>query len=137
MKDMIADFDKLAEHVESSDLPYKEAVIDFYRKLGEEQKFSVRKDPSVIKYGLNLGRIDLIWLEPNISFTIEFGGFDEVLKHLWRIVEYSPNLSVLLLSSKSGCRASDVSKLIKNSPLLASMAGRFMILDLTEEEIVE
>ena len=137
MKEIISDFDALAEHVESSSLSYKEAVIDFYRQLGEKQNFTVRKDSSVIKYGLNLGRLDLIWLEPNITFTIEFGGFDEILKHLWRIVEYSPSLSVLLLSSKSGCKAADVAKLIKASPLLESMENKFMILDLTEEEIVE
>lgn len=137
MKELISDFDALAEHVESSDSPYREAVIEFYRRLGEKQNFSVRKDSSVIKYGVNLGKLDLIWLEPNITFTIEFGGFDEILKHLWRIVEYSPSLSVLLLSSKSGCKAADVSKLIKNSPLLGSMRDRFMILDLTEEEVLD
>lgn len=137
MKDIISDFEALAEYVESSDLSYREAVIDFYRELGEKHKFTVRKDSSVIRYGVNLGKLDLIWLEPNITFTIEFGSFEEILKHLWRIIEFSPSLSVLLLSSKSGCRAADVSKLIKNSPLLAPMNGRFMILDLTEEEVVE
>jgi hypothetical protein len=112
-------------------------VIEYFQELGEKNKFTVRKDSSVIKYGINLGKLDLIWLEPNITFTIEFGGFKEILKHLWCIIEFSPSLSVLLLSSKSGCRAADVAKLIKNSPLLASMKDRFMILDLTEEELVE
>jgi hypothetical protein len=137
VKEVISDFNKLAEYVDASDLPYKEAVIEYYRELGEKNKFTVRKDSSVIKYGINFGKIDLIWLEPNITFTIEFGGFEEILKHLWRIIEFSPSLSVLLLSSKSGCRAADVAKLIKNSPLLAPMKDRFMILDLTDEELVE
>ena len=137
MKEIISDFNKLAEYVDASDLPYKEAVIEYFQELGEKNKFTVRKDSSVIKYGINLGKLDLIWLEPNITFTIEFGGFEEILKHLWRIIEFSPSLSVLLLSSKSGCRAADVAKLIKNSPLLASMKDRFMVLDLTEEELVK
>lgn len=137
MKDIISDFNKLAEYVDASDLPYREAVIEYFQELGEKHKFTVRKDSSVIKYGINLGKLDLIWLEPNITFTIEFGGFEEILKHLWRIIEFSPSLSVLLLSSKSGCRAADAAKLIKSSPLLAPMKDRFMILDLTEEEVIE
>ena len=137
MKEAIADFEKLAAFVEGSNLSYREAVLDYYRELGETHKFTVRKDASAIKYGVNLGKIDLIWLEPNITFTIEFGNLEDILKHLWRIVEFSPSLAVLLLSSKSGCKAADVLKLIKNSPVLASMRNRFLVLDLTEEEVLE
>jgi hypothetical protein len=137
MKEAIADFEKLAEYVEGSHLPYREAVLEYYRELGEKNKFTVRKDASAIKYGVNLGKIDLIWLEPNITFTIEFGSLEDILKHLWRIVEFSPSLAVLLLSSKSGCKAADVLKLIKNSPVLASIRKSFLVLDLTEEEVLE
>ncbi|MBN2014642.1 MAG: hypothetical protein JW778_05635 [Candidatus Altiarchaeota archaeon] len=137
MRDNIADFEGLAEHVEKSGLNYREAILDFYKNLGEKSGFTVRRDSSIIRYGLNLGRMDLIWIEPNITFTIEFGSLDEILKHLWRILEFSPSLAVLLLSSKSGCKATDVLKLINSSPLLEPMKKKFLILDLTEEEIVE
>lgn len=137
MKETIADFDKLAEYVEGSNLLYKEAVIEYYKNLGEKHNFTVRKNASVIVYGINLGKIDLIWLEPNITFTIEFSNMEDILKHLWRILEFSPSLSVLLLSSKAGCKASDVLKLIKNSTILQPMRNRFLVLDLTEEEILE
>lgn len=137
MRDVIADFEGLMTYVEGSELNYREAVLDFYKNLGEKHGFTVRKDSTVIRYGLNLGRMDLIWVEPNITFTIEFGSLDEILKHLWRVLEFSPSLAVLLLSSKSGCKAADVLKLIKNSPLLADMKEKFLVLDLTEEEVLE
>ncbi len=136
MIDIIADFVKLEEHVKDSELSYREAVADYYKTLGKKHGFTIRENSSVIKYGVNLGKLDVIWLEPNITFTIEFSSLEEILKHLWRIREFSPELSVLLLSSKSGCKASDVVKLIQNSPLLEEMKDRFMALDLTEKEVV-
>ncbi len=136
MIDILTNFEELEKYVKNSELPYREAVIDYYKGLGENHGFTVRKDSSVIRYGINLGKIDLIWLEPNIVFTIEFGNLDEILKHLWCVLEFSPNLAVLLLSSKSGCKAPDVVKLIKNSSVLEKMSKRFLVLDLTEKEVL-
>ncbi len=136
MIEILTNFEELEGYVKNSELGYKEAVIDYYKTLGKKHGFTVRKDSSVIRYGINLGKIDLIWLEPNITFTIEFGNLDEILKHLWRILEFSPGLAVLLLSSKSGCKATDVVKLIKNSDVLGEMRGKFLVLDLTEKEII-
>jgi hypothetical protein len=136
MIETLTNFRELEEHVENSELNYREAVVDYYKTLGEKHGFTVRKDSTVIRYGVNLGRIDLIWIEPNITFTIEFGNLDEILKNLWCIIEFSPNLSVLLLSSKSGCKASDVVKLIQNSTILEKMREKFLVLDLTEKEVL-
>ncbi len=136
MIDIITDFKGLEEHIENSDLGYREAVLDYYKKLGIEQGFTVRENSSVIQYGINFGRIDLIWLEPNTTFTIEFGNLEEILKHLWRIMEFTPELAVLLLSSKSGCKATDVVKVIKNSPVLKEMRDRILAIDLTEKEVI-
>jgi hypothetical protein len=136
MIETLTNFNELDTHVKDSDLSYKEAVIDYYRFLGEKHGFTVRKDSSVIRYGVNLGKMDLIWLEPNISFTIEFGNLEEVLKHLWRVMEFSPNLAVLLLSSKSGCKATDVVRLMANSSVFKKIDMRFLVLDLTEREVL-
>ena len=136
MIEILTNFEELEEYVKNSELGYKEAVIDYYKSLGEKHGFTVRKDSSVIQYGVNFGKMDLIWVEPNITFTIEFGNLEEILKHLWRILEFSPTLAVLLLSSKSGCKATDVVKLIKNSDVLEEMRGKFLVLDLTEKEVI-
>lgn len=136
MIDIITDFKGLEEHIENSGFGYREAVLDYYKKLGIKHGFSVRENSSVIRYGINFGRIDLIWLEPNTTFTIEFGNLEEILKHLWRIMEFTPELAVLLLSSKSGCKATDVIKVIKNSPVLKEMRDRILAIDLTDKEVI-
>jgi len=129
-------FEELEEYVKRSRLKYRDAILEYYRNLGERFGFTVRENSSVIRQGINLGRLDVIWIEPNITFVIEFGNFEEILKHLWRLVEFSPNLSVLILSSKSDCRAEKVSELIEKSEILAELRNRFLILDVTEKKVV-
>ena len=136
MDDFIVKFKDLKDHIKKSELGYKESIREFYKVLGEKNGFAVRENSTIIRYGLNLGKIDLIWLDPNITFTIEFSNLEDILKQLWKISELSPELAVLILSSKSGCKATDVKKLIDHSELTKNRDTRFMLLDLSEEKVL-
>jgi hypothetical protein len=78
----------------------------------------------------------MIWLEPNIAFAAEFGNLEEIYKHLWRILEYSPNMAVLILSSKSACKADEVMKIIEKSQLIGDRKNIFLVLDITDKKVV-
>lgn len=136
MIDELKKFEELEEHIKNSGLKYGEAILDYYKNLGERLGFTVRENSSVIKNGVNSGRLDVIWLEPNIAFVVEFGRFEDILKHLWKIVEFSPSLAVLLLSSKSECRAEKVSELVEKSGITREIRDRFLIIDVTEKKVV-
>ncbi|MBN2250488.1 MAG: hypothetical protein JW724_00250 [Candidatus Altiarchaeota archaeon] len=131
MIEELVDFKNLSDFLKSSDLKYREALMAYYKSLGESLGFTVRENASIIRNGVNFGRIDLIWLEPNVTFTAEFGDIDGIYKHLWRIIEFNPNMAVLLLSSKSSCKADDVTKIIEKSGILEGKRGSFLVLDVT------
>lgn len=131
MLSKLSDFTELECHIESSSLTFREAIIDYYAVLGERLGFEVRRNASVIKHGVNLGKLDLMWLEPNIIFCVEFGSFEEILKHLWRIQEYDPENAVLVLSSKSACKPADVKKTVENS----SLKDKVIVLDVSEKKV--
>ncbi|MEA3255143.1 MAG: hypothetical protein U9Q22_04860 [Candidatus Altiarchaeota archaeon] len=137
MIDELTDFQGLDEFIKNSELNYREALIDYYKTLGEGLGFTVRKNSSVIRNGINFGRIDLIWVEPNITFTVEFGNIEEILKHLWKIMEFSPQISVLILSSKSACKPGDAVKIIEKSKLIEGTQDVFLVLDVTEKKVVK
>ncbi len=136
MIDELKNFEELEEHTKNSGLKYREAILEYYKNLGEKLGFTVRENSSVIKNGVNSGRLDVIWLEPNIAFAVEFGRFEDILKHLWKLVEFSPSLAVLLLSSKSECKAEKVSELIEKSDITREIKNRFLILDVTEKRVI-
>jgi len=136
MIDELKNFEELEEHIGNSNLKYREAILDYYKKLGERMGFTVRENFSVIKNGVNSGKLDIIWIEPNITFITEFGKLDDILKHLWKLVEFSPSLAVLLLSSKSECKAEKVSELIEKSDITREIKNRFLILDVTEKKVI-
>jgi len=134
--DEIADFQKLDGSIKASKLKYREAVIDHYKRLGESRGYSVRENAQVIRNKVNLGRLDLAWLEPNIIFALEFGSTEEIYRHLWKILEVSPSMAALILSSKSGCRPKEINKLIDNSGLLKEKRDIFLIIDISEKKVV-
>ena len=133
----IRDFEGLDRHIKSSKHGFRSAIIEYYAKLGKRLKYNVRENATVIRHGINLGKIDLIWIEPDVVFTLEFDSIDTILKNLWKIVEINPGLAVIVLSSKSNCKPSDVSKLIKNSRITKNIKENFMILDIGKKEVVE
>lgn len=132
----LVNFQELENYVKNSELKYREAIIEYYKELGERLGFTVRENSSVIRNGINFGKIDLVWVEPNITFTVEFGNLEEILKHLWRILEFSPKISVLILSSKSACKSEDVVKIIERSKLMGGNRGIFLVLDVTEKRVI-
>jgi hypothetical protein len=132
----ITNFHSLENYTKTSSLKFRESVIAYYKKLGEEKGFSVRENFSIIKNGANFGKLELLWLEPNIIFTTEFGNIEEIYKHLWKIMEYKPNLAVLILSSKAGCKADDVAKIIEKSNITGDKKNIFLLMDITERRII-
>ena len=133
----IRDFDGIENHIKSSKKGFAEAIIEYYSKLGARLGYTVRENAPVIRYGVNIGKIDLIWIETNVVFTTEFNSIDNLLRNLWKIIEIKPGLAVIIVSSKSNCKPSDVSKLIKNSGITQGVKENFMILDVGRKEIVE
>ena len=136
MIDKISDFQGLSKHVEESELPYREAIIDYYTILGEKLGFTARPSASMIMYGVNLGKIDLVWVEPDMTFTVEFGSLTEMIGHLVKISEKKPEKAVIITSSKSQCKPSDVKKIIVNSHLMKEIAEDVILLDVSAECIV-
>lgn len=134
--DEITNFQKLEEYTKNSNLKFREAIIAYYKKMGEEKGFSVRENTPIIKNTVNYGKIELIWLEPNITFTTEFGNLEEIYKHLWKILEYEPNIAVLILSSKAGCKAEEAAKIISKSTLVGEKRKNFVLMDITEKKVL-
>ncbi len=132
----ITDLNSLDRYVKTSGLKFREAILRYYKELGEKLGYSVRENASIIKNGVNYGKIDLIWLEPNIAFITEFGNLEEIYKHLWKILEYSPNQAVFLLSSKSSCKAEDADKIIERSGLIGEKKNIFLLMDVTDKKVV-
>src|SRR3989338_5643688 len=112
MIDAITNFSEIESFLKKSNLGLKEALIKYYENLGEQMGFTVRRNFTVIKNSINLGRLDLVWVEPNVVFCFEFGNFDEILKHFWKVLEFEPKMAVILLSSKSQCKPAAVFGLI-------------------------
>ncbi len=133
----IKNFDLLESHIKNSSLGYKDAIMNYYLNLGKKLGYTVRENAPVIRYGINIGKVDLLWLEPEVAFTSEFSSIDDLLRNLWKIIELKPMLAVIILSSKSNCKPGDVSQLIKNSMITKGMSDTFMLLDISEKKVVE
>ena len=132
----ITNFQNLENYTKTNPQKFRDAVIAYYKKLGEEKGFTVRENFSIIKNGANFSKLELLWLEPNVIFTTEFGNIEEIYKHLWKIMEYSPKLAVLILSSKAGCKAEDVAKIIQKSTIIGDKKNIFLLMDITERRII-
>lgn len=137
MRDVLSDFAGLRSYmkVKPAGLSFKEGLLGYYESLGLKYGFTVRRNAPVVKHGINLGRMDLVWIEPNTVFALEFGNFDELLKSLWKITEFKPELAILVLSSKSQCKPAYAAELIKKTPILADLKGKFLVLDVGEEKV--
>ena len=132
----ITDLNSLDRYAKSSGLKFREAILRYYKELGEKLGYTVRENASILKNGVNYGKIDMIWLEPNIVFINEFGNLEEIYKHLWKVLEYSPNEAVFLLSSKSSCKAEEVDKIVEKSSLVGEKKNIFLIMDVTDKKVV-
>lgn len=129
MKELITDFQGLKSHVKASRLKFHDAVIDYYRMVGEKQGFTALKDSTVIRKAHNFGKLDLVWAEPNIAFVSEFGLPDDIYRHLWRLMVYKPKVAVILLSGNSQCSPRKVKEIVSRTPQLEGI--EFLVLDVT------
>ena len=129
MKELFSDFDGLKKHLKGSGLNFREALIDYYRQLGETQGFTALTGSSLIKNAVNYGKMDLVWVEPNVVFAAEFGLLDDVYKHLFRMMVASPGMAVLLLSGNSQCNPGRVKEIVEKTPQLKDI--EFVILDVS------
>jgi hypothetical protein len=129
MRELLTDFAALKEHVKGSKLKFADALTEYFRMLGERQGFTVTADSSVIRNAYNFGRLDLVWVEPNIAFCHEFGAFDDIYRHLWRLMAFKPAVAVLLLSGNSQCSPQKVRELVAKTQELRGI--EFVILDVT------
>ncbi len=101
MIELITKFDELKEYVKGSRLAFKEAIIRYYKEVGEKQGFTAVENSSVIKNTLNYGKVDLVWIEPNTIFCVEFGVLEDIYKHFFKLLQLKPGMTVLILSSNS------------------------------------
>jgi len=129
MKELISDFKGLREFITGSGLKFNDALIVYYKSVGEKQGFTVVSDSSVIRGAYNFGKVDLVWVEPNVVFAREFGVLDDIFRHLWRIMLLKPAVAVLLLSGNSQCSPKKVREIVSKTPQLLGI--EFIILDVT------
>jgi|WetSurMetagenome_2_1015567.scaffolds.fasta_scaffold46782_3 hypothetical protein len=129
IRDILTDFAALKGHVKGSGLKYHDALVDYFKVVGERQGFTVMKDSTVIRGAHGFGKFDLVWVEPNVIFQSEFGVLDDIFRHLWRIMAFKPAVAVLLLSGMSQCSPRKVKELVDRSPQLKGI--EFVILDVS------
>lgn len=134
MIDLITKFDEIKEYARKSKLSFREAVVRYYKELGEKQGFTVVENSSVIKNAVNYGKVDLVWVEPNTVFCIEFGILDDIYKHFFKVMQMSPSMAVLILSSNSKCNPEKVKEILLKTEELQNIRNNTVIVDITESK---
>jgi hypothetical protein len=134
LKELLSDFAGLKAYQKTSKLPFKESLLEYYKSVGEKQGFTVLKESSVVKNAHNFGKVDLVWVEPNIAFESEFGLLDDIYRHLWKIMVLSPRMAVLLLSGNSQCNPLKVKEIVSKTPQMAAID--FVIIDVSAGKLL-
>jgi hypothetical protein len=134
MKELFSDFEAMKAHVKASKLRFRDALLDYFREVGERQGFTVLRDSSVIVNAFDFGKVDLAWVEPNVVFAMEFGVPDDIYRHLFRIMAMKPAIAVLLLSGNSQCNPRRVKELVARTVELRGI--EFVLLDVTSNALV-
>jgi len=132
----LIDFSKLGSHVSDCGRPFREAVLDYLRLLGESRGFVVRENSSVIKYGLPLGKFDLAWVDVKTIFFVEFATLENILRDLWLALEFDPKKVVFVLSSSSKASPKAVRALVSESDIARSLLGRIVLVDVGGRKII-
>lgn len=128
----LPDFAGMTEFIKESRLPYKEAVVEYIAKQGESRNFTVRKYSSVVKHGVNLGKVDVAWLEPNTHFHCEFAKLEDALTGIVQSLEAGAEKIVLVLSSKGAVKPAHVKTLLEDSQILSSFKEKIVLLDVAD-----
>ncbi|MCX6695247.1 MAG: hypothetical protein NTU61_02995 [Candidatus Altiarchaeota archaeon] len=136
MIELLTKFDELKNYAKNSKLGFKEAIVKYYKEVGEKQGFTVVEGSSVIKNTVNYGKVDLVWIEPNTVFCLEFGLLDDIYKHFFRVMQLKPSMTVFILSGNSKCSPDKVKEIIERTPELSAIKGKYAILDVTEGKVV-
>ncbi|MFH1055266.1 MAG: hypothetical protein V1744_04130 [Candidatus Altiarchaeota archaeon] len=134
MIELLSDFNGMKEFMKGSRLKLKEGLMEYYRQIGEKHGFTVLKDSSVIKDAFDFGKVDLVWVEPNVIFTCEFGLLDDIYRHLWRIMVLRPAVAALLLSGNSQCNPKKVKEIVRRAKELEGI--EVVLLDVTLGSVV-
>jgi hypothetical protein len=129
MKEILTDFAGLKAFQKGSKLQFRDSLFEYYLQVGEKHGFTVLKDSSVIKNAYNFGKIDLVWVEPNVAFACEFGLLDDIYRHLWKLMVMRPAVAVLLLSANSKCSPQKVKEIVSKTPALDGI--EFVVLDVS------
>jgi hypothetical protein len=127
MVDGIMDGAALKKHIKESKLKFSDAILDYYRRLGEKQGFTCLLNTSVVVNAVDYGRIELAWVEPSTVFTLEFGLPEDLYKHLFKVMVLKPAKAVIVLSSKSRCSPQKVKEMVERTPQLKGT--EFVIVD--------
>ena len=137
MNELLTDFKDLKKHVKESSKPFKQAIIDYYTGVGEEQGHMPVKDAVVTAYNTVYEPFDLAWVKPEITFTLEYGKLRDIYPSLASNLVAKPKLAVYILNSKSQCKPDRVYELIHNTPFLRDLMGNTLILDLDAETVLK
>lgn len=130
MIDILADVENLKKHVKQSKLPFKKAIIEYYKKLGESQGLEVVENTSIIKNGVDYGRIPLSWPDAEVSFNMEFTQIEEIQKHLALNLILNPKHIVMILNSNSDCKPKKVEEIIELTPEYEKIKEKIILVDL-------
>lgn len=137
MIELLTNFKELKEHMKKkSSLGFKEAIVNYYKEVGENQGFTTVENSSVIKNTINYGKIDLVWIEPNTIFCVEFGLLEDVYKHLFKVSQMKPNMTVFILSSNSKCNPEKVKAILDKTPELFDIKKKSIIIDIAGEKVL-
>ena len=123
------DFPSMRAHAKKKGLGLKEALMDYFSQLGEKQGYSVVRDTTVIKHGVDYGKIDLAWVEPDSVFLAEFGLPQDLFRHLFKVMVLEPAWGVLLLSSNSRCHPKYALDIVGATPQLSKT--KYVLVDVT------
>jgi len=138
MIELLTNFKELKEDAKKhGSLSFREAIVKYYKQLGEKQGFTVVENSSVIKNAVNYGKVDLVWIEPNTVFCIEFGLLDDIYKHLFKLMQLRPSMAVLILSGNSKCSPEKVGEIVDKTPELSDLKGKTIVLDITGERVIK
>ena len=137
MIELLTNFKELKDYAKkNSSLGFKEAIIRYYKELGEKQGFSAVESSSVIKNTVNYGKADLVWIEPNTVFCAEFGLLDDIYKHLFKLMQMKPSMTVFILSSNSKCAPERVKAILDKTPELFDIKNKSLLIDIAAEKTV-
>ncbi len=129
---LLCNFEELGKYLKNSNLPFRDAILEYYASLGEKLGFTVRRNSLVVQHGINMGRLDLMWVEPAVVFICEFGEFENLLKQAWKAVEVSPGKIVVITSSKAKCSTKNVCMLVERSEVIGKIRPNFVIIDVND-----